>query len=444
MNDIKGFLTIPSLVDNRDGFTAKFGEISELAETFSRDRRLFAKASTAPNVTLTTFRYVDGTGVSVNPGADAVVSRILVLGQWIYNQYDAGQIPSQLQNASFAEAIAQEHNFTEVTVGVIEQGATSSKRLPTYVRFRLTDAGVDYTIKIWLSDTAFKREYEHYQSYVIPPLPNLSDLRLGLVGLTNVMSSIDLMGHVVDNLTSITSKYPQTAVIKFPVEWHDLSNPDVKTTVTWSIITYGSAGTDQDAVKEAIRNYIASNSNEAQWNVIFPSLYSENEFVIVPVWDSIAAPESGPLPILFSPTITVAKIQSVSTTKLPAGYGQVSGSISNHIRNNLRALPSNYRELSLLVVGNPNNSGGIMDIKQLYPDYTGIASTSADFSRMTESTRNFIIQLQRALDIAYSADLNTVMPSGFIRTTRSSRLYVSFAMGGYQFMVQTRSAYNLA
>ena len=443
MNDIKGFFIIPNLVDNRDGYTAKFGELSELAETFSRDRRLYDNATSAPNIQLSTFRYVDSTGAMINPANTAVINRILILGQWIYDQYESASIPTQLQNTLFAEALTQEHNFTEVTVGNITSGTASNKRLPTFVRFKMSEGGLDYQVKIWLSDLAFRQEYEHYQIFVIPPVPSIADLRLNLVGLTTVFSTIDVAGHIIDNVSSVTAKYPQTVIHKHVLQWHDLSNPEITMNTTWSIIAYGSGGADTEAIKEAIRNYIATNSNEAQWNVIYPSLYSENEFALIPVWDEIAAPESGPMPNLFSPTTTVSKITSIANSKLPAGYGQITGSLSTHLRNNLRTLPSSYRELMLLAIGNPNNSNNVVDIKSLYPDYTGIPSSNADFSRMSADTRTFITTLHNALDVAYSADLATVLPSQFTRSIRSSRLYVCFALNGFSFMVQSRQSYTL-
>lgn len=441
MNDIKGFLVIPSLVDNRDGTTAKFGELSEVSETFSRDRRRYANAVTAPSISLQTFRVTDATGAAINPLVSAVVNRLLVLGQWIYNQYDAAQIPANIQATLFADSIKQEHNFTEVTVGTITQGVTTNKRLPTFVRVKFTEAMVDYTAKIWISDEAFRNEYDHHQIFVIPPTKSLTDLRLDSVALTSVFATSNIAEHIINNLSAITTKYPQSAIVKYDLLWHDVNSPESTLKTTWTIITYGLGGTDVDAIKEAIRNYIAQNSSESQWNVIYPELYSENEFAIVPLWDLIASPEAGANPILFSPTPTMAKMSEVARTRLPAGYAPQTGSQTEFVNKNLRAMPSSYRELGLLAIGNPNNSHDVTDIKKIFADYTGLPSTSADFSRMEKNTRDFITKLHYALDVAYSADLSTVLPSEFTRAIRTNRLYVCFAMGGYQYMVQARSSY---
>lgn len=441
MNDIKGFLVIPSLTDNRDGITAKFGELSEVSETFSRDRRRFNSAALAPNISLQTFRIVDATGATIYPASTSVINRLLILGQWIYNQYDAAQIPSSIQASLFADSIKQEHNFTEVTVGTITQGVTTNKRLPTFVRCKFVDANVEYTAKIWISDEAFRTEYDHNQIFVIPPTKTLADLRLNVVALTSVFATSNVAEHIINNLAAVTNKYPQSAIVKFDLLWHDLSKPDATLKTTWTIITYGLGGTDVDAIKEAIRNYIAQNSSESQWNVIYPELYSENEFVIVPLWDEVAAPEAGANPILFSPTPTPTKMSDVVRSRLPAGYSPTSGAQTTFVNNNLRVLPSSYRELALLAIGNPNNSNDITDIKKIFADYTGLPSTSADFSRMEKNTRDFIVKLHYALDVAYTADQSTILPSEFTRAIRTNRLYVCFAMNGFQYMVQARSAY---
>lgn len=441
MNDIKGFLVIPSLTDNRDGITAKFGELSEVSETFSRDRRHYSDAVKAPNVTIQTFRVTDAAGASINPAPAAVMNRLLILGQWLFAQYDAAQIPQNNQATLFADTIKQEHSFSDVTVGTITQGASTNKRFPTFVRVKFTEANVEYAAKIWISDEAFRKEFEHYQIFAIPPTASLADLRLDAVALTTIFATANIAEHLIDNISSITTKYPQSAIVKYDLLWHDLNDPESTMKTTWTIVTYGLGGTDVDAIKEAIRNYIAKNSSESRWNIIYPSLYSENEFTIVPVWDSIAAPEAGANPVLFSPMITPEKTTALSRSHFPAGYSQTSGSQSTFLNKNLRIMPSSYRELMLLALGNPNNSNNVSDIKMLFSDYTGLPSTNADFSRMEKNTRDFITKLHSALDVAYSAGQSTILPGEFTRAIRTGRLYVCFTLIGYQFMVQARSAF---
>ena len=60
---------------------------------------------------------------------------------------------------------------------------------------------------------------------------------------------------------------------------------------------------------------------------------------------------------------------------------------------------------------------------------------------MAENTRNFITKLHYALEAAYTAEQSTILPSEFTRAIRSGRLYVTFVLDGYQYLVQARSAY---
>lgn len=210
---------------------------------------------------------------------------------------------------------------------------------------------------------------------------------------------------------------------------------------TWVLVVYGNAGTDQEAIKEAIREYIASSSSQGQWDVIYPSLYSENEFAIVPLWETLAVPETGGLQQLFSPTVTLGEMSNLSRPRLPVSYAPNTAQGNTHLTTSLRFLPTNYRQIGCLVLGNPNNASQISDIKTLFPDLTSIPSTAGDYSRMEASTREFLEYLMSALNEAYSVNINSTLPAQFTRAVRNNRIYVSFLHVGYQFMVLARISY---
>lgn len=439
MNDIKGFFKIPRLTNNTSDAVAKFGELSPVSETFSRDPRTF-ESTAAANVILRTFRAVNDAGNRLTIPSP-VSDKILLLGQWLYNRYNASTIPNQIQAALLINDIVNEFAFTSVTIGTISAGTVASKRLPSWVRFIYVDAGVSYQIKIWLQDDAFANEYEHHTIYAIPPTPQVDDLRLDIFGLTAVLTSANSLASYVLRESQITQNYPKTALINYTLTWHDLADQNRIMETTWVLVVYGNAGTDQEAIKEAIREYIATNSSQGQWDLIYPSLYSENEFAIVPLWENLAVPETGGLQQLFSPTVTPAAMLSISRAHLPASYAPNTAAGNLHLNEKLRFLPTTYRQIGCLTLGNPNNSSGISDLKQLLPDLTAIPSNVADYSRMEEDTRTFLALLSTALNEAYTANINTVLPAQFTRAVRSNRIYVSFLHLGYQFMVLARISY---
>lgn len=439
MNDIKGFFKIPRLTNNNSDTIAKFGELSPVSETFSRDPRSF-ESTASPNVILRTFRAVNDAGDRLNLPV-AVTDRILLLGQWLYNRYDASTIPNQIQSTLLVGDITNEFGFTNVTVGPISAGTVASKRLPSWVRFVMVVSTISYQVKIWLEDSAFASQYEHHLIFAIPPTPQVDDLRLDIFGLTQVLTSANAVSSYVQRESQITQNYPKTALINYTLTWHDLTDPNRIMETTWVLVVYGNAGTDQEAIKEAIREYIASSSNQGQWDIIYPSLYSDNEFAIVPLWETLAVPETGGMQQLFSPTVTLGQMASVSRARLPVSYAPNTAQGNGHLNDNLRFLPTNYRQVGCLVLGNPNNATEISDIKDLFPDLTAIPSNVADYSRMEASTRTFLELLMDALNEAFTANINSTLPAQFTRAVRNNRIYVSFLHEGYQFMVLARISY---
>lgn len=435
MNFIQGFYVIPALHSNVFGTTAKFGELSEKSKTFSRDPRTY----TRPNADayFQSFRVVDANGQrrTISTG---VADRIVELGEWIYAQYELQQVPSQAQATLFANSIVAEHGVTNVSLGTISSGNTAAKRMPAWVKFNMTEGGEDFEVKVWLQNDNFFNEYEYSELFVIPPTPTLADLRLDLPGLINVLTSEDSRVSYVTQEDQITAQFPKTSTVSFPLNWHQLSDDQVTRVTTWMVICYGNAGNDTDAVKEAIRSYISANSPESDWDVIYPELYSDAEFSIVPFWNNIAAPATGGLDVLFTPTATLTQQLNLANTKMPASYVPNTTIGQTFLKDNARLVPTKYRQVATLVMGSPANANDVYDITDLYPDITCIPSTVADYSRMSTETRAFIEKLEEALDIAYDYTITTTLPSGFTRSVRNNRYYITFSLEGYQYLVMTK------
>ena len=435
MNSIQGFFTIPALYNNTADTVAKFGELSPKSATFSRDPRKYTKSDS--NVDLNTFRIVNELGQSRTIPI-AVSNRIVNLGKWLYQQYELSQVPTQIQATLFAQSIATEHNITNVTLGTISSGTTATKRLPAWIRFNMTETGEDFDVKIWLENAKFFVEYEYKEIFAVAPTPSLSDLQQDLVQLTNVLASGSSLINYADVESQITAVYPKTETVRFPLTWHQPSDPQITRETTWLLIVYGNAGTDNDAIKEAIREYIQNGSSETNWPTIYPELYAENEFSVIPLWNKEAAPPTGGLETIYSPTATMEEIRVLSKQKLPGSYVSNTTTGVSFIANNARFVPTNYRQLGTIICGSPSNTGGITDIRQVFPDLTTISSTSPDYSRMEANTRGLLEQLLEALDVAFSYTITSSIPSGFTRVIRGGRTYISFNYLGYQYLVMTK------
>ena len=448
-NIIKGFFEYPQLANNTPGQTAPFGELSSQGLTASQDPRVFANAVTAPNTNLRTFRTVDGSGnrIILPP---TVITTLLNLGQWLFTQYTNGAIPSNLQRDLFSQAIRTEFGFNTVTLGTISQGSVANQRLPASITFLLNDtvSAQSFQINIWLANNNFMSEYLDTQIFCIPPTSSLSDLRLSLVGLTNVLATQDAAALVTDAIDAIKSVngvvYPETTLVRRSFQWFDLSAPTVSRNTTWVYVIYGPAGADDDSIKEATREYIAANSTDGQWNTIYPGLYAENEFAMIPFWNNTAVPSSGTNNNVFSPLVNIGYAKRTVKYLMPAGYIQTAANPLTFLDTYLRIMPTSYRELAIGAVGNPNNTGALIDIAQIFPDYTRIDTQTLDFQRMSANTQAFINALAGALDVAYSATLTTTLPAQYTSVIRSNRQFICFTQNGYTFMVLARSAFPIS
>ena len=120
MNIIKGFYSMPSLSDNgADGVIAQFGEMSTHVKTFTRDMKNFANPTKYPGVELITTKSINDNGGSMTPPA-GVQDTLLALGNWIFNQYVAGTIPTNVNKGLFIQSIRDElPTLTNVTINEI-------------------------------------------------------------------------------------------------------------------------------------------------------------------------------------------------------------------------------------------------------------------------------------------------------------------------------------
>lgn len=442
MSTIKGFYSMPALANNGpDGVIAQFGEMSTYAKTFTRDEKNYSKPDRFPGVELITTKSINTIGGSMTP-PDSSVNILLAIGNWIYNQHVAGTIPTNVNKGLFIQAVKDEHpQISDVLIGEIIAGTTVGRNMPDYISFNLTDNATVYTCKFWFSDTKFRQQYDDYTIFVIPPIANIDELE-GAASTVGTLLSNVTPASIIERVSLITGKFPATKTTSQRLTWHDPSNAAVTISTDWYIVCYGEGATDLDAIKNAIRDEIARSSTKENWNIIYPELYSENEFVIVPLWANIAQPENAAAADLFSSYAQVGSLANILRTRIPTGYGQMT-SIDTFINENGYIFASEYRTLMALILGNPSNAGSIFNIKQQYKDYMSLTTTSPDFIRMEETTRTWVVKVNDALEIARTLLPSDALPSGYTRVTRGSRTYLTFEMHGFFYLVLTKETYNI-
>lgn len=449
MNIIQGFIKIPMLADNIPQAIAPFGELSPISTTFTRDMRNFALPTEYPAVEFVSFKTVD---INSNPlVVTPVISRLCIaVGSWVFTQSQDKQIPTNNEKTNFVQSITAEFAavinsyglaapIQAVEVGNIYDTTTPGVRFPDYVAFKFNDDVKPYSIKLWFSDEKFQVQYNNYEIVVLPPVGAIDSLNATTAQVSTLLTTLTKT-QIINQINVVTNENPATTIYPIRLRWHNPVNKTSTLDTEWLAVIYGKAGIDNDAVKDAIRTYISNNSSNTNWTSIYPDLYAESEFVIVPFWDQLSTPDNGYDEGLYRTAINSDNLKRIETQKIPASYNTVTD-FEDYKKNNLVVASSSYRAIMFYSLGNPNNTGATFNLLQVFPDYMDISTSSADFSRLNLKTQNFVIMLTEALHKAREYNQNKGVPSGYSMSIKGNREYLGFDYEGFTYYVQTRLGY---
>lgn len=439
MNSIKGFACIPSIANNADGQTALFGELSYKSRTFSRHQTNYAIPNTYPGVELVSFSSKTDTGAIASISTNAS-SHILAVMAWVFDQHSASAIPSNNNKAAFIASLTTEFpTMTNVSINEILNGSPATKRMPDYINWRFNDGGTTLDIKIWFSDDRFQTQYDEYEILVSPPVPSIDTLNNTLASVTQQINAIS-PNTAIANLNVLMGSFP-APITAHGVTWVSPTNSQATVTTYWYLALYGPAASDLDNIKNAIREYISANSSLTVWPSIYPSLYADNEYVIIPLWSDLAVPETVIDPALFKSMAKVSKLKTVATALIPPSYAQ-STNISTFLNNHLVVGAFTFRTLMFMAVGNPNNVNGDFSFYNKYPDYMAVDSQSSDFARMSQYTQDFVNAINSAVEKAKDLTSTSAIPIGYTRIIRNSKVYLGFVYDGFTYLVLAQISYS--
>lgn len=437
MRSIKAFYRLSSLANNNPGVVATFGEIETQSLTFTTEDRNY-KYSTYPNTELVTLQVVDDLQQPVVT-TEALMRRITAVGEWLYEQHIKGTIPADaLREQIYASLRVEFADLQWISMGELVRSAENSFFMPTYVEFIATDSSYEYHVKVWLSNKKLQEEYEPYTLYIIPPVDNLNQFINNTVTVAGILSGFTPK-KMLQKYNAIRKDNPETRLDMFDLTWHDPEDSSSRIETSWGYIAYGVGATSLDNIKTGIRDYLAGNSQYEDWPSVFPSLYEENDFTLVPLWDNISVRETQVDQNLYASYSSIKELTAIAKRSTPTSYG-TAASIEKHIAENLEIFSTFYRGMMFISIGNPSNLNRLVKLSTLYPDYSSVP-VSSDFERMEEATRTFAERLAICLEAAHTYREGDTVPSGYYRLNRDSKTYIAFLFNNYQYMVMTRDSY---
>lgn len=444
MNTIKGFINIPALANNNPGQVGIFGELSSLSHTFSRYKTNYANPVAYIGVELVGFTTKNDVGSQITL-TSTVSNHILAVASWVYAQYSASSIPTNANKATFiAQLETQFPDMNDISINEILAG-TPTQRMPDFIDWLFNDGATDSRIKIWFADSRFQTQYDDYEIVIIPPVAILDTLNNPLASTAAFVASFS-SANLLNQISSITTTYPPSRIVPLTLVWNDPTTvPRPTMNTTWTAVVYGMAGNDNDKIKAAIRAYIAANSALTVWSTIYPALYAENEFVIIPMWSKVAVPESGLDVALYTSALEVGELLNLAAECVPPAYA-TSVTLSSYLMQHLVVNSAFWRSIGFLAIGNPGNVGGQYSIKHVnkFPDYMNIVTTSPDWGRISLSTRNFIIKLNDALEKAKDLTAISPVPATYTRVTHNGKIFLGFTYDSFTYLVLAKISFPSA
>lgn len=437
MGILKGFITIGAMADNAPGQVSQFGELSDLAETYSKEKATYYRP--AANMALRSFTAVDDSDVPTELPA-GISTGVLDLAEHViglYNADDMIDFTTPAEFVTYLEGQFNNANYTNIASGDFEVNAgDSNKQFPEYLAWTMTSGSDVYQVRIWFSDVTFRAQYDDYSITVLPPVENVDDLNGSPAAVNNALAAYT-KSMLVSDIETAKAATNETILKGHPLTWNDPGAGTSTLPTEWTVLIYGAAGDNNDAINQAIIDYLDNESSVdmSTWELIYPGLFSNTEFYLVPGWGNIAISEVSPTDGIYSPIGRLSDLLAEVVEYAP-GYDQT------YVESNATVTVSVWKSAMIASIGNVNNAAGNIRLDQAYPDYIAVPTSSVDFARMAVATQQFAIFLTEILEIAETATPTTVLPQGYTRVTRDGKHYVVYRLGEVNFICLTKYSYE--
>lgn len=437
MYTLKGFVLMQPLANNDPSQVSLLGELSNYSKTFSKDITHYSD-STYPSIDLMVYlsrSVVDDVGTSIVVPNDHK-NKVLEITNWMYSQALSSTFTSD--SSTFTSAFLTQFS---ADVDDFESGemvtSGSNIYLPEWIGFSIRGLA-DNKIKLWFSDAAFQQQYDEYEIVVVPPISDIDQL---FQTPTAVKALLDQVTYTErqERITAAKNKYPDTKTRVETYPWTNPQNLDITLNLPWSVIIYGPAGDNADAIKNAIGQFIRDTSSTPveTWTDFIPDLFKSTEYLIYPAWEEFSIPNQRLVTGLNTPTMSIVDINKHMTY-----INSLENYPEAHINENTEYSVANYKSLGFFIVGSPENRDGVFKFKARWSDYFVTPTNGPDFGRMGPATQDFVIVLGRLLATADIATEFSDIPLDMSKIKRGDKLYITKTYNDVLYAVMTRSSYE--
>lgn len=425
---LKGFVEITAFAENDPNQTSPLGEMSNQAESYSKEKGYYAKSGSEQ------LRLVTFTSTRDDSKIETPVefhSHVLDIADWLFNNSVSGNITSDLEFFRTQLLANFETDIADVEIG--KMVVANGNWMPSYIAWNYNTASEVNQIKIWFADESFLAQYDDYEIVVIPPIDVLDDFQKIKLDVEESLSGFSLPTHI-EKVMTLAQSNPYTFHKSFEYDWYDREDPEATLMTNWSVIIYGINGNNPVVIKDAIADYILSLSSfsRTDWIAVFPDIFTSTEFTFVPMWHKRGIVDQTIAGSLYSPLVPYDE-------SLILAEKYIQSSLAGHVQENLEISTLHFKSLAFVVAGGKDNRDAKFKLSDIFPDYALIAASSPDFNRMQPKTTQFITELQKAVIVAEEMDEYTYLDHTLARIERNGRDYIGFEYDDVLFLVLIRN-----
>lgn len=455
---LKGFVSFGALTNNETGVISPIGELSLRSGTFAKDRALFTgvtATSPATTVDLTVFSGRSPLGAVVETPT-VVSSLLLSIGAWVYKEAVDGTFQSGTESLRVPFLAQFGDKITSISIGAMVSVEIESVEywFPRSLTLTLDSAEVwapsavpagfeSVRTKLWFSDNDFKQQYDEYDIAFIAPVP-IADIDDLFQFPPQVIELLEAMTPPVmaQQVALAAGNSPYTVLSSFNFKYHHLGAPTTTTDAYWTFVIWSDFGNNFDKMKLDLAEWILDNSTHTreEWIAIFPDIFASTEFIITPLWNQYAIPNLSLDHAMYSPTIPFTEaVEFAHSTTVGLGYTE------EYIDEHLTFLSMPYKSVACLSVGGPDNRDDKHYLYDFLPDFIDVPTSSIDFDRMSQPTRQWAMLIYSMLNVAeYMGDF-TDIPSGMYRVKRTNAnndevLYIGASINDVQYLVTSKQS----
>lgn len=428
---IKGFMPHSQFANNTHGAVAAFGEISTLALTYAREKGIYKSALSAEMELFSFTTMQDTTHTQLTTGQ---VDHMVRIVKTLYDRSldTHGEVFADEVLADLIDSYSAVAENFEVGVMVQDNNGYWAPEWISWKAKNIPGLTAENTIKIWLSDEAFRRQYDDFEIIVVTPTANLDDFFKTGVEVERMLKAKS-PSEVMYDIQLAKGNSPETIIRAESYNYLDPYTPGKKVPAPFHVLIYGAAGNNIDAISDAIVDHLLKNSSHTrdQWIKILPDLFKRTEIIVVPLWDNFAIPNRELQVGIHSPVTNPKNVYALFKQVVPS-YPVA------HIDEHLNIFPQPYKSLACAAVGSIDNRDALFEILDVFPDYINILSTSNDFGRMDVLTQNWARLLNRMIVEAEKMGKYTSIPIEMSKVTRNGILYLVARFENINYLVAAK------